>query len=161
MKIQILKDKGTAKRIGDFLTSTDAFTHTWAPDEKALVRQAPFDSLKNEKHCYWYIEENDKIIAAMGVRENCYGSGGYEMNEDYLAVHKDYRKKGIATQMLKEVENFVKNLKGRYIHILSCDTDLYIPARAFYEKSGYRKVAEIPDYYVEGEGRIDYFKSFK
>lgn len=43
--------------------------------------------------------------------------------------------------------------------IIAADIDSYKPARAFYEKHGYEKVAEIPDYYVKGEGRIDYFKS--
>lgn len=85
--------------------------------------QAPLESLDNPNHRYWYIEnETGEIIAALGVRENKYGSGGYEMDQDYVAVHKNYRKKGFAKSLLKE------------------------------------KVAEIPDYYVEGEGRIDYFK---
>jgi hypothetical protein len=28
------------------------------------------------------------------------------------------------------------------------------------KKNGYKRVAEIPIYYVTGEGRIDYFKEF-
>jgi len=159
--IKVLKDKKTAIEVGNFLTSRNAFDQTWAPEEKELVMQAPLDSLKNENHCYWYIEDNGEIIAAMGVRENKYGSGGYVIDEDYLAVHQDYRKQGIANTMLAEVEKFVKKSGGRYIHVLSCDIDSYAPARKFYERNGYKIVAEIPDYYVQGEGRIDYLKSLK
>ncbi len=158
LPIQILKDSKTAIKVGEFLTSKDAFNQTWAPEEKKLVMQAPQDSIKNNNHRYWYIEDEGKIVAAMGIRENKYGSGGYVMDEDYLAVHKDYRKQGIANAMLTEIENFVKKSNGRYIHVLTCDIDSYAPARAFYERNGYKKVAQIPDYYVEGEGRIDYFK---
>lgn len=158
--IKILKDKQTAIKIGKFLTGPYTFEQTWAPKEKNLVEQAPIDSLKGKNHQYWYIENDGQIIAAIGVRENKYGSGGYEMDSDYIAVHKGYRNKGIATKLLKAVENFVKSKKGRYLHVLTCDIDSYKPARSFYEKSGYKKVAEIPDYYVEGEGRVDYFKKF-
>ena len=42
-----------------------------------------------------------------------------------------------------------------YLPVISI---LTAPTRAFYERSGYKKVAQIPDYYVEDEGRIDYFK---
>jgi len=156
--VKVLEDKEIALRVGNFLTGPDAFEQTWAPNEKQIVKQAPVDSLTGNKHRYWYIEDKGKIIAAIGVRENKYGSGGYEMDSDYVAVHKDYRGKGLATKLLQEVERFVKEKGGRYIHVLTCDIDSYKAARSFYEKSGYIKVAEIPDYYVEGEGRIDYFK---
>jgi ribosomal protein S18 acetylase RimI-like enzyme len=158
-QIKILKDIESAKRVGSFLTSENAFEQTWAPNEKAMVEKAPVDSLENKNHCYWYIEDGSKVIAAMGVRENKYGSGGYEMDADYVAVHKDYRKLGLATKLLEEMEDYVKSNGGRYIHVLTCDIDSYAAARAFYERNGYKKVSEMPDYYVEGEGRIDYLKS--
>jgi len=157
-EIKISKDEQTAKRIGKFLTGPNAFDQTWAPDEKELVEQAPLDSLKLDNHRFWFVEDNDKIIAAMGIRENKYGNGGYVMDDDYFAVHKNHRKQGMASLLLKEVEKFVRGNKGRYIHALSCDIDSYAAARAFYLKNGYEKVAEVPDYYVEGEGRIDFFK---
>lgn len=157
-EIKRLNDLETAKKIGQFLTGTDAFDQTWAPNEKALAEKAPVDSLTNQNHHYWYIEDNGQIVGAMGIRENKYGSGGYEMDADYFAIHKNYRHQGFASRLIREVEKHVKQSGGRYIHVLSCDIDSYAPARAFYEKNGFKKVAEIPNYYVEGEGRIDYFK---
>ena len=129
--------------------------------KKRLLHKPPLDSLQNKNHRYWYLEYKGEIIGAIGVRENKYGSGGYEMDSDYVAVHKKYRNQGIASAMLKEIEEYVRENKGRYIHVLTCDIDSYAPARKFYEKNGYTKVAQIPDYYVEGEGRIDYFKKLK
>lgn len=157
-EIKELSDLETAKKIGEFLTSENAFEQTWAPNEKAMVKKAVVDSLSNTNHRYWYIEKNGEIIGAIGVRENKYGSGGYEMDEDYVAIHKDYRRKGLATMLMDKMESFVKQNGGRYIHALSCDIDSYKPALKFYEKNGYKKVAEIPNYYVDGEGRIDFFK---
>ena len=160
MQIKVLSDIATAKKVGEFLTSENAFDQTWAPEEKKLVTNAPLESIGKENHRYWHIEMNGEIIAAMGVRENKYGSGGYEIDSDYVAVHKNYRKQGLASQLLEEVEKFIKENKGRYLHVVSCDIDSYAAARAFYEKHGYKKVAEIPDYFVAGEGRVDYFKKF-
>lgn len=160
-EIKICNDKKTAFKIGKFLTGPNAFEQTWAPNEKAFVEQAPVDSLVGGvNHRYWYVEKNGEIVGAIGVRENKYGSGGYEMDEDYVAVHKLYRRSGIASQLLEAVENYIKEKRGRYLHVLTCDIDSYKPARLFYKKNGYKKVAEIPDYYVKGEGRIDYFKKF-
>lgn len=158
--IKTLENKDTAVKIGEFLTGPNAFDQTWAPNEKAIVTKAVIDSLTGTNHQYWYVEEGGEIIAAIGARANKYGSGGYEMDSDYVAVHKNYRGKGIASSLLKTVEKYVVDRGGRYLHILTCDIESYIPANKFYEKHGYKKVAEIPDYYVKGEGRIDYFKSF-
>ena len=153
-----LNDLETAKKIGDFLTGPNAFDQTWAPNEKGYVEKAPLDSLKSDKHQYWYLEDKGEIVGAMGVRENKYGSGGYEMDQDYFAVHNNYRNQGLASKLLSAVEKWAKENDGRYIHALSCDIDSYAPARAFYMKNGYKQVATIPNYYVEDEGRVDFFK---
>lgn len=158
MQLKALQDEGTARLIGQFLTGPDVFDHQWAPNEKNFVKQAVLDSLKSPHHQYWYVEEKGKIIATIGIRENKYQSGGYEMDQDYLAVHREHRRKGLATRLLRQTERFVKQNKGRYIHILCCDINSYIPARDFYQKHGYHQVGHIPDYYVVGEGRVDYFK---
>ncbi|MEK9200715.1 MAG: GNAT family N-acetyltransferase [Patescibacteria group bacterium] len=158
---QILSDEATAKKVGEFLTGPNAFDQTWAPNEKAIVVQAPIDSLTGHNHRYWFIEDKGEIIAAIGVRENKYGSGGYEMDSDYVSVHRNYRGQGIASSLIKTMEDYVKEHGGRYIHVLTCDIDSYLPARKLYEKHGYVQVAKIPDYYVKGEGRIDYFKTIQ
>lgn len=158
MEIKILTDKNIAIKIGEFLTGPNAFDVTWAPNEKDLVCEAPIESIGKSNHRYWYIQDNDQIIAAIGVRENKLGSGGYEMDSDYVAVHKDYRKKGLAKQLIKAVEDYVKANHGRYIHVVTCDIESFKPARKFYENAGYKKVSEMPDYFVVGEGRIDYYK---
>ena len=130
-QIKILSDDKTAIEVGEFLTHPDTFEQIWAPSEKEFVRQAPLDSLGKDNHRYWYAEAEGKIIGAMGVRENKYGSGGYEMDADYMAVHKEYRNLGLASELLKKVEEYVLEKKGRYLHVLTTDTDGYKAARTF------------------------------
>ena len=110
-QLKVLKDRQTAEKIGAFLTSKEAFEQTWAPKEKALVKQAVFDSLESKNHCYWIIEEKEKIVAALGIRENKYGSGGYEMDSDYVAVHRDYRRSGLGSKLLKKADSALYDAK--------------------------------------------------
>ena len=155
-----LKSNVIAIKVAEFLQSRDAFEQKLLPAENELIVRNVFASIRCNHHAYWYVTDKDKIIAAGGVKETAYKSGGYVMEEDYFAVHKNYRKNGIGKMILAEIEKFVKEEKGRYILISTCDIDKYKPARNFYEKHGYRKVGHIPDYYVKDEGRVDYFKSF-
>lgn len=156
-----LATQDEANRIIDFFYSPHAFTHEWAPGEKEIVARSVRQSIGKDNHHYWYIEDKGLLIGVIGVRENEYKSGGYEMKDDYFAVHDQFRKRGLGSVLLRTVERYVGTKKGRYIHIVSCDTDYYKPARFFYEKNGYIKVAELPDYYVVGEGRVDYYKQLK
>lgn len=158
IKIKQVETLVEAKKVGEFITSKDTFEHTWTPNEKEMAKQAPIDSLDNPNHCYWFANDGDRVVGAGGVRENKFNSDGYEMDADYFAVHRVYRRQGIAKKLLQKIEQYVKEKQGRYIHIVSCDIDFYQPARTFYQKAGYQQVAKIPDYYVEGEGRVDFFK---
>lgn len=156
--IHPLNDAATARLVGLFLADPGTFDHAWAPEERAIAARGPRDSVGKENHQYWYAEDSGVVIAAAGLRENKYGSGGYEMDQDYFAVHRAYRRHGLAHRLLEHAEQWVAAKGGRYIHVLSGDTDAYAPARAFYLNHGYRQVAQIPDYYLAGEGRIDFFK---
>lgn len=159
LTVQLLKTEKDALRILDFFFSKNVFQHIWTPGEKEMVKHAVLQSIKDgDSHQYWFVEDQGMIVGALGVNENVYRSGGYEMVEDYIAVHAAYRKKGIGSLLLHAMESFVKGRKGRYIHIETCDIPSYKPARMFYEKNGYKKVGEMPDYFNVGEGRIDYLK---
>jgi len=160
--VQRLQTKEEALRIIDFFFSEQAFRHEWAPGEKNIVKRSVLTSLKNQaSHPYWFIENAEKIIGALGVKENAYKSGGYEMTDDYFAVHEDFRKQGLGRSLFAAMEAFVLERNGRYIHIETCDIPYYEPARKFYEKNGYKQVGEMPDYFNVGEGRIDYFKKIR
>ncbi len=160
-EIKELHDLETAKRIAEFMTSENVFEQEWTPNEKENVTKAVLRSIDNPNHQYWYIEDKGEIIAAIGVCENKYGSNGFQMDEDYAGVHKAYRRNHLATGLLEKMESFVREKNGRYIHILCCDIPSYEAARKFWLNAGYTKVAEIPNYYVPGEGRVDYYKELR
>ena len=75
----------------------------------------------------------------------------------WFTEEKEMVKNAVFESLQSELHQYwyVEN-SGRYIHIFCCDTDSCAPTRAFYEKKGYQKVGEMPNYYVKGEGRVDY-----
>lgn len=71
-----LNTKNDAARIVDFFFSKDAFEHIWAPGEKDIVKNAVFKSLEDGKnHRYWFVEDKEMVIGAIGINENSYKSG--------------------------------------------------------------------------------------
>lgn len=159
--VREVKTLHIAKKVARFLVSPYAFDQKWAPNEKKIAMLAPIASLKNNNHTYWYCADGGRIVGALGIRENKYGSGGFEMDSDYVAIHTDYRRKGIGTKLLLKAEDFVKKRGGRYIHIVTCDIPSYEPAVNFYKRFGYQEVGRIKNYFVSGEGRIDFVKYMK
>jgi len=159
MEIKIIDNEKNAHRAVNFLSSKDAFELELNDFRKNAREEAVMNSLSDKHRRYWYIEnENGQIIGAIGITENERKNGGYYL--DYFAVHKDYRRKGIGSKLLKIAGEFVSELKGRFIFIDTGDTQLFEPARKFYENNGYVAVSHIPEYYEKGDGRIDYYKKF-
>ena len=97
-----------------------------------------------------------EIIGVISVRENEQKSGGYCI--DYIAVHKEYRKRGISAQLMDTVIEYVKSVNGRYIHANTCNTELYKGVMGLYNKKGFKLVGQLPDYYFEGENMVTYYK---
>lgn len=76
----------------------------------------------------------------------------------WMAVHADYRCKGIGKVLLKKFEEYVVSKGGTKICGETSGRELYKPTRDFYVKNGYALAAEIPDYYSKGDSRVTIVK---
>lgn len=76
-----------------------------------------------------------------------------------LAVHPIYKRQGIASKLIKEIENFMnaKSARGIYLDTPTTNTE----ARKLYSKLGYQEAYVMPEYYDEGNDGITYLKLFK
>jgi ribosomal protein S18 acetylase RimI-like enzyme len=50
---------------------------------------------------------------------------------------------------------------ARAIYLETSDSLAYQPAREFYERHGYQRVAHLPNFYAVGEGKVIYCKTFE
>lgn len=159
-KIKPVSDKLEVQRVVNFLLSKSAFDLEMTEFRRKARKEAVFGSLKERNRQFWYTENpSGQIIAAIGVAENERQNGGYYL--DYFAVHKDHRRQGFGSCLLKKAEDFIRTRKGRYLIIDTGDTEKFKAARKFYQKNGYQKVGHIPEYYEKGDGRIDFYKKFE
>jgi ribosomal protein S18 acetylase RimI-like enzyme len=75
-----------------------------------------------------------------------------------LAVNPAFKRRGIASALVRRAEKFVRAEGGRGLYV---DTPLTNEiARSFYEALGYRQAYVMPEYYDEGLDGVTYLKLF-
>ncbi len=103
-----------------------------------------------------FAEMDHKTIAY-----SCYGEipctvGSFDLY--WIAVHNDFRGKGIGEALIKQTEEEIKRNGGRGIYVETSSRDLFLPTRKFYEKTGYKPEATIKGFYAVDDDKIIYVK---
>jgi ribosomal protein S18 acetylase RimI-like enzyme len=76
----------------------------------------------------------------------------------WIAVAPDQQGRGLGGKLLGFVEEDVRQQAGRLLLIETSSTAHYEPTRRFYLKYGYSVVAQIPDFYADGDGLVVFSK---
>jgi ribosomal protein S18 acetylase RimI-like enzyme len=76
----------------------------------------------------------------------------------WIAVDPRAQGQGVGARLLRFAEERVRALHGRGIVIETSSRVEYAAARRLYEKSGYRKAADIADFYKPGDHQLIYLK---
>jgi GNAT superfamily N-acetyltransferase len=155
--IESLDNELVAEQISQFLLSEQSFDdRRYTPGELLHFEYHPRLSLLQDHYYYWYIQNSiGDIIGVLSGYENEQRTGGYVL--DYIVIHKDYRKKGMATQLIEFLIEKVKSDKGRYILTYTCDLSIYEPIQKLFTNIGFNRIGYYPDYYYDGEGRITFY----
>lgn len=75
-----------------------------------------------------------------------------------IGVLKESQGKGIAAEMMKHIEQLLKEKGGRVLIVETSSDDAQLAARNFYKKIGYTQEAVIRDFWKEGEDKIVFWK---
>ncbi|MGE0212760.1 MAG: GNAT family N-acetyltransferase [Parvibaculaceae bacterium] len=92
----------------------------------------------------------------------CFGPiGGTEGGFDlyWIAVHPDLQRAGLGREILARVEQAMKGQGAKAVYVDTAGRPQYAPTRAFYERMGYRKTAELEDFYAPGDAKVIYVKA--
>jgi len=105
------------------------------------------DFLFNSSSEYYVVRFQDKVVGFIGL--------WYEGNKLHIinvAVHPDFREKGIGSSLLEFAINIakVKKLKSVYLEARKSN----INAQKLYKKFGFKEVEELKEYYQDGEDGI-------
>jgi GNAT superfamily N-acetyltransferase len=157
MRVIQLTTTQDAQRISSFFLSSYSFDdqrHT--PGEIEHFRNVPLQSLQEKHHFHWYVEnEAGEIVGVASCHENEHSSGGYLW--DYIVVHRDYRKLGIASRLFETLKSQVLSVQGRYILTYTCDLPPYQTIQRMFRARGFEQIGHYPDFYYDGEGRIAFY----
>jgi len=107
------------------------------------------------------------VFAERGSRLDgyaCFGpidgaEGGFDLY--WIAVHPDHQRTGLGRDILARAEALMQAQGARTVWIDTAGRPAYAPTRAFYEQAGYRKVAELADFYGPGDAKVIYAKDMK
>lgn len=158
MKVIELSTEQDAQRITEFYLSAMSFDdqrHT--PGELEHFCKAPLESLRQRNHRHWFVEnEAGELIAVTSCKENEHQSGGFLW--DYLAVHREYRRHGLAKILFRTLEDFVRSVQGRYLLTYTCDLPEYEPIQRMFRANGFELIGTYPNYYYDGEARLAFYK---
>lgn len=75
-----------------------------------------------------------------------------------IGVSNDSQRNGVATEMMKYIEQRLKHNDGRILIVETSSDDAQFGAREFYQKMGYTQMAVIKDFWKDGEDKIVFWK---
>ncbi len=76
----------------------------------------------------------------------------------WVAVDPAAQRYRIGATLVERVETAVRERGGERIYIDTSTSAAYAPARGFYGRMGYQTVAELPDFYKSGDGKLIFLK---
>ncbi len=156
MLIRPMLDAADRDALREVIRATDMFT---AEEEKVAVEL--MDTFLEQPCQSDYIVDVLEDDAGRPAGYVCYGptpmtEGTFDLY--WIAVHPAAQHRGYGKALVAQVENTVKQKKGRVIVIETSSQDKYKPTRQFYLRAGYTECARIRDFYRPGDDRVIYCK---
>lgn len=148
--------KSDAAAIEEIVASTGFFTRA----ELAVAVELIEERLqKGAASGYYFVFAEDGRGHVLGYA--CYGpvpatQSTYDLY--WIAVHRDAWRGGLGRELLVRAEASIAAAGGADVYAETSSRGLYRPTQAFYARAGYRLVAEFPDFYAPGDGKLVYVK---
>jgi ribosomal protein S18 acetylase RimI-like enzyme len=101
-------------------------------------------------------EDTKRVAGFLIVGPTPATTGTYDMY--WIASHPDFYGKGIAQQLDRFAEEFVRGRKGYLLIAETSSQPSYDRTRAFYAKQGYEVLSSIADYYKPGDDLVVFGK---
>jgi len=130
-------------------------------EEKKVAIELIDDALSNSGSTYKiFVYENSELIEGYYcIGKRALTGGVHDLY--WIAVKRDCQSKGIGKQLIDHAEDYVESNNGNWLLIETSSKDNYMKTRNFYIRNFYSKVAEIKDFYSEGDNLIIFGKYLK
>ena len=151
-----LVDIGTIRSL---VSSSGIFSEEEVNIAAELVAEAALKGEKRSGYSFCIMELAGKILGY-----TCFGrvpltESSYDLY--WLVVDKDFRKQGVARQLLKVSEAAIVTAGGKQVYAETSSLNNYQSARAFYENTGFSECSKQKDFYKKGDDKVTFVKILK
>lgn len=119
-----------------------------------------FNPTPDDDHTF--IVYRDETRAVLGLA--CYGPTPFtdRIWELYwICVERTRQRNHVGHALMQYISAELSAQTVRALYLETSDSDIYSPARAFYEREGFECVAHLKDFYARSEGKIIFRKIFE
>lgn len=150
-------NKSDRDNLYKLISVIDEFTSS----EKEVAMELIDDALNNPESTYkiFVYTINDVLEGYYCIGKRALTDGVHDLY--WIAVRPDCQSKGIGKKLIEHAENYVEKNNGSWILIETSSKDNYEKTRGFYLRNFYSIVAEIKDFYREGDDLIIFGKYLK
>jgi ribosomal protein S18 acetylase RimI-like enzyme len=163
---EALKIDNTQFRFDEKVTKEDvqkvlnliAEVGVFSDEEIKISGELVEETLKNPE-AYQFIflrDAQDNLLAYSCYGEICMAKNRFDLY--WIAVSKKWQNQKLASLVFDKTEIEIKKLGGKKIYAETSSLLSYAPARNFYLKSGFAKVAEMSDFYKDGDNKVIFCK---
>jgi len=143
--------------IEELVSATGNFTASEIAIATELIDICIEKPEQRDYYSFVYEDEQTKSVAGfLIVGPTPATTGTFDMY--WIASHPDFYGKGIAQQLDRFAEDFVRERKGYLLIAETSSQPSYDRTRAFYAKQGYLVLSQIADYYKPGDDLIVFGK---
>lgn len=134
-------------------------TGFFSPEEISIARELADDALANGDGSHYRFILADRR-GALGAYA-CFGRiPGTRSAWDlyWIVVAPEFQSQGLGRRILHLTETRIGAEGGDRLYAETSSREQYAPTRRFYTRCGFDQVAEFPDFYAPGDGKIVYVK---
>jgi len=154
--IRKLKQDDVVK-IESILMNIDKFNEAEVRIAMELVNAADADAEQTDYNVFVY-EEEGNVIGYHCTGKRPLTDAVYDLY--WIVTDPSHKNKGVGKTLLAHAEQFVTQLKGRWLLIETSSKESYEGTRNFYLRNNYSIISEINDFYTFGERLIVFGKYF-
>jgi ribosomal protein S18 acetylase RimI-like enzyme len=136
------------------LTKIVRETHCFTEAEVAVA----VELMEDTTGYYQFIVAEEKGTV---VGYSCYGhiavtEASYDLY--WIVVAPNAQAKGVGKKLMAETEQRIKAAGGGRVYAETSSQEKYLPTQHFYERCGFKKEAELKDFYRTGDNRLTFAK---
>lgn len=131
----------------------------FSAEEIEVAVELAEDALSNKESSDYHFMLADRGGQLLGY--TCFGrisltAERYDLY--WIVVDGNAQQKGVASGLMRETEGTIRALGGKAVYAETSSRAVYAPAHTFYHRQGFTQVAQIKDFYADGDDKLVFGK---